>query len=308
MKVALFGGTGFVGKYITDELLNNGHIPLLLVRPGSENKVSRANDCTLNIGDISDKEIIENTIKESDAIIYNIGLIRQYPKKGITFEKTHFEGAKCCIDIAKELGVKRFILMSANGVKYDGTKYQSTKFLADQYLKNSNLNWTIFRPSLIFGDPKGTIEFCTQLRNDMLNLPLPAPLFFEKLNVINAGKFSMSPIHITDVAKCFVKCIEMENTYEKIYNLGGPYSYNWIELIDAISKASEKNKWKIPAPVEPIKMAAMMLEWLPIFPITKDQLTMLLEGNTCNSRTAFDEFDIQPTEFTVENLSYLSAN
>ena len=308
MKVALFGGTGFVGKYITDELLNNGHNPLLLVRPGSENKVSRANDCTLNIGDISDKEIIENTIKESDAIIYNIGLIRQYPKKGITFEKTHFEGAKYCIDIAKELGVKRFILMSANGVKYDGTKYQSTKFLADQYLKNSNLNWTIFRPSLIFGDPKGTIEFCTQLRNDMLNLPLPAPLFFEKLNVINAGKFSMSPIHITDVAKCFVKCIEMENTYEKIYNLGGPYSYNWIELIDTISKASEKNKWKIPAPVEPIKMAAMMLEWLPIFPITKDQLTMLLEGNTCNSRTAFDEFDIQPTEFTVENLSYLSAN
>ena len=308
MKVALFGGTGFVGKYITDELLNNGHIPLLLVRPRSENKVSRANDCTLNIGDISDKEIIENTIKESDAIIYNIGLIRQYPKKGITFEKTHFEGAKCCIDIAKEIGVKRFILMSANGVKYDGTKYQSTKFLADQYLKNSNLNWTIFRPSLIFGDPKGAIEFCTQLRNDMLNLPLPAPLFFEKLNVINAGKFSMSPIHITDVAKCFVKCIEMENTYEKIYNLGGPYSYNWIELIDTISKASEKNKWKIPAPVEPIKMAAMMLEWLPIFPITKDQLTMLLEGNACNSRTAFDEFDIQPTEFTVENLSYLSAN
>ena len=308
MKVALFGGTGFVGKYITDKLLNNGHIPLLLVRPGSENKVSRANDCTLNIGDISDKEIIENTIKESDAIIYNIGLIRQYPKKGITFEKTHFEGAKYCIDIAKELGVKRFILMSANGVKYEGTKYQSTKFLADQYLKNSNLNWTIFRPSLIFGDPKGTIEFCTQLRNDMLNLPLPAPLFFEKLNVINAGKFSMSPIHITDVAKCFVKCIEMENTFEKIYNLGGPYSYNWIELIDTISKASEKNKWKIPAPVEPIKMAAMMLEWLPIFPITKDQLTMLLEGNTCNSRTAFDEFDIQPTEFTVENLSYLSAN
>jgi len=96
--------------------------------------------------------------------------------------------------------------------------------------------------------------------------------------------------------------------HQKIYNLGGPYSYNWIELIDTISKASEKNKWKIPAPVEPIKMAAMMLEWLPIFPITKDQLTMLLEGNTCNSRTAFDEFDIQPTEFTVENLSYLSAN
>ena len=52
MKVALFGGTGFVGKHITDELLNNGHNPVLLVRPGSENKVSRSSECTINTGDI----------------------------------------------------------------------------------------------------------------------------------------------------------------------------------------------------------------------------------------------------------------
>jgi len=307
MKVALFGGTGFVGTYITDELLHNNHNPILLVRPGSENKISRSNDCTVNIGDISDKEIIESTINGAEAVIYNIGLIRQYPRKGITFEKTHFEGAKHCIDIAMELGVKRFILMSANGVKYEGTKYQSTKFLADQYLRNSDLDWTIFRPSLIFGDPKGTIEFCTQLRNDMLNLPLPAPLFFDKLNFLNAGKFSMSPIHISDVAKFFVNSIDEKKTFGKIYNLGGPNSYNWIELIDTICNAINKRKWKIPAPVEPIKLAATMLQWLPLFPITKDQLTMLLEGNTCDSSAFFKEFGIQPTEFSVENLSYLSS-
>ena len=104
-----------------------------------ESKVSRSSECTINTGDISEKEIIKKTIKDADAVIYNIGLIRQYPKKGITFENAHFEGAKRCIDIAKELGVKRFILMSANGVKYEGTKYQSTKFLADQYLKNSKV-------------------------------------------------------------------------------------------------------------------------------------------------------------------------
>ena len=307
MNVALFGGTGFVGTYLIEELLNNNHTPVLLVREGSENKVTRAKDCIINIGDVSDKKTIEDTIRDVDAVIYNIGLIRQFPRKGITFENIHFEGAKLCIDTASKIGVKRFILMSANGVKYEGTKYQSTKFLADQYLKNSTLDWTIFRPSLIFGNPKGKIEFCTQLRDDMLGLPLPAPLFFDGININNAGKFSMSPIHISDVAQFFIKCLDMKETYGKIYNLGGPKDYNWIEIIDSISKASAKNKWKIPAPVEPIKLAAMLLDWLPLFPITKDQLTMLLEGNTCDSSVAFDEFDIEPTEFSAENLSYLST-
>ena len=76
MKVALFGGTGFVGTYITEELLNNNHDPVLLVRPGSENKVYLPDKCHVNIGDITDFKLIEQTIENTDAVIYNIGIIR----------------------------------------------------------------------------------------------------------------------------------------------------------------------------------------------------------------------------------------
>jgi NADH dehydrogenase len=306
MKVALFGGTGFVGTYIAKELLKNNHDPHLLVRPGSEYKVFQPEKCKVNIGDLKDFETIELTVKDSDAVIYNIGIIRQFPKKEITFEAIHFEGAKHCIDVAKKFGIKRFILMSANGVKYDGTVYQSTKFLADQYLKNTGLDWTIFRPSLIFGNPNGRQEFCSQLREDMLNLPLPAPLFFEGFNPWNAGQFAMSPIHVKDVASIFVKALVMEKTIGKIYELGGPESYNWIQLIDIISAASGKKKWKIPAPVTPIKLAASIFERFPFFPITKDQVTMLLEGNTCDSTSSFENFEVDPISFSSENLGYLA--
>ena len=306
MKVALFGGTGFVGTYITEELLNNNHDPVLLVRPGSENKVYLPEKCHVNIGDITDFESIEQTINNTDAVIYNIGIIRQFPKKGITFEAMHFEGARHCMEAAERLGVKRFILMSANGVKYNGTLYQSTKFLAEQYLKNTELEWTIFRPSLIFGDPKGTQEFCSQLRDDMLSLPLPAPLFFEGLIPWAAGKFEMSPVHIKDVAVFFVKALNNGKTIGKIYELGGPKSYTWIELIDLIAAASRKKKWKIPAPVTPIKLAASIFERFPFFPITKDQLTMLLEGNTCDSTNSFKLFEVDPISFSTENLEYLA--
>ena len=307
MKVALFGGTGFVGTYITEELLNNNHDPVLLVRPGSENKVYLPEKCHVNIGDITDFESIEQTINNTDAVIYNIGIIRQFPKKGITFEAMHFEGARHCMEAAERLGVKRFILMSANGVKYNGTLYQSTKFLAEQYLKNTELEWTIFRPSLIFGDPKGTQEFCSQLRDDMLSLPLPAPLFFEGLIPWAAGKFEMSPVHIKDVAVFFVKALNNGKTIGKIYELGGPKSYTWIELIDLIAAASGKKKWKIPAPVTPIKLAASIFERFPFFPITKEQLTMLLEGNTCDSTVAYKDFEFVPTNFSIENLEYLAS-
>ena len=306
MKVALFGGTGFVGTYITEELLNNNHDPVLLVRPGSENKVYLPEKCHVNIGDITDFESIEQTINNTDAVIYNIGIIRQFPKKGITFEAMNFEGARHCMEAAERLGVKRFILMSANGVKYNGTLYQSTKFLAEQYLKNTELEWTIFRPSLIFGDPKGTQEFCSQLRDDMLSLPLPAPLFFEGLIPWAAGKFEMSPVHIKDVAVFFVKALNIGKTIGEIYELGGPKSYTWIELIDLIAAASRKKKWKIPAPVTPIKLAASIFERFPFFPITKDQLTMLLEGNTCDSTNSFKLFEVDPISFSTENLEYLA--
>ena len=306
MKVALFGGTGFVGAYIAEELLKNNHDPHLLVRPGSEHKVFQPDKCKVNIGDLRDFETIELIVKDSDAVIYNIGIIRQFPKKGITFEAIHFEGAKHCIDVAKNFGIKRFILMSANEVKYDGTVYQSTKFLADQYLKNTGLDWTIFRPSLIFGNPKGRQEFCSQLRDDMLSLPLPAPLFFEGLVPWTAGQFEMSPIHIKDVAVFFVKALNIGKTIGEIYELGGPKSYTWMELIDLISAASGKKKWKIPAPVTPIKLAASIFERFPFFPITKDQLTMLLEGNTCDSTSSFKFFEVDPISFSTENLEYLA--
>ena len=306
MKVALFGGTGFVGTYITEELLNNNHDPVLLVRPGSENKVYLPEKCHVNIGDVTDFESIEQKINHTYSVIYNIGIIRQFPKKGITFEAMHFEGARHCMEAAERLGVKRFILMSANGVKYNGTLYQSTKFLAEQYLKNTELEWTIFRPSLIFGDPKGTQEFCSQLRDDMLSLPLPAPLFFEGLIPWAAGKFEMSPVHIKDVAVFFVKALNNGKTIGKIYELGGPKSYTWIELIDLIAAASGKKKWKIPAPVIPIKLAASIFERFPFFPITKDQLTMLLEGNTCDSTNSFKLFEVDPISFSTENLEYLA--
>ena len=295
-----------MGSYMVRELIRNKFIPRLLVRKGSESKKPSA--CEVVYGDIQDKNTVIDTIGGTDAVIFNIGIIRQFPKKGISYEKLHSDGARCCINAACKLGVNRFILMSANGVKSDGTGYQKTKWQADEYLQKSGLNWTIFRPSLIFGDPggQGRSEFCTQLRDEMLSIPLPAPLFYDGIFPLNAGLFSMSPIHVTNVAEYFVKSITMEKSIGKIYNLGGPETVHWKKVIDYIAMASGKRKWTMPVPGGTIKMVADLFDRFAWFPITRDQLTMLMQGNAV-SEQYFTEFNITPKSFSAENLGYLKA-
>jgi len=307
MKVAVFGGTGFVGSYLIDELIASDHIPRVLVRPGSEEKLMQADKCEPVHGDISDKIAIGDTLAGTEAAIYNIGIIKQFPRNGITYEDLQFDGARNCMDQCKELGIDRFILMSANGVRPDGTGYQKTKWLAEQYLMNTDLKWTIFRPSLIFGDPRGSNrpEFCTQLKKDLIRPPIPAPLFHDGIVPVDAGRFSMSPIHVKDVASIFVGSLASEDTASKIFELGGPHTLGWKEIIKTVAKGSGKNKWTIPAPAIFIRSIAALFDRFSWFPITRDQLTMLMEGNTCETSNLFTKFRAVPIPFTAEELSYL---
>tara|TARA_B100000287_G_scaffold10635_2_gene10766 strand:+ start:3289 stop:4215 length:927 start_codon:yes stop_codon:yes gene_type:complete len=306
MKIAVFGGTGFVGSYIIDNLIENQFTPRILVRENSKKKIISAEKCEVVIGDIFDEEAIKEVLNGVDAVIYTIGLIREFPSLGITFEKLHFEGAVKCMDLSSEAGIKRFILMSANGVCPDGTGYQKTKWMSEQYLKNTDLDWTIFRPSTIFGDPRGQgrPEFFTQLKSDLIELPLPAPLFHQGLLPFNAGSFLMSPIHIKDVAQFFVKSIKGEKYYGKVFELGNE-NHTWKEMLRMLTSALNKNKLMIPAPIGPIMAVASILDRFSWFPATKDQLIMLAEGNTCDSSKLFSDFKIEPTPLNPDNLSYL---
>jgi NADH dehydrogenase len=307
MKVSLFGGTGFVGSYIIQELIKRDFITQVLVRKGSESKI--ISNVEIFIGDINNNNDIIETMKSSEVVIYTIGIIREYLTKGITYERLHLQGVKNCIEVASKLGINRFILMSANGVKPDGTDYQKTKWQAEELLKTSDLNWTIFRPSLIFGNPKGNgrTEFCIQLRDDMLSLPFPAPLFYTGLFPIHAGSFCMSPIHVKNVAEFFVKAIQKSESIGKTYTLGGIKSHTWKEIIHEIAIASRKRTWKIPVPVFGIKIAAALLDRFEWFPITEDQLTMLMEGNSVKQHY-FSDYGIESIPFTRDNLNYLKDN
>ena len=307
MNVAIFGGTGFVGSYLVDELLANGHLPRLLTRAGSEVKISRPDDCATITGDISDLAAVRRVIDGVDAVIYNIGILKEQPEQGITFEALHFEGARVAMDLAKDAGVKRFLLMSANGVKADGTRYQRTKHQAERYLQASELDWTIFRPSVIFGDPRGQMEFATQLYRDLVASVFPAPMFHDGILPSGAGSLQLAPVFVKDVARIFVQSLSRQDSLGQTLCLGGPQSLSWKRILQTIGQATGRRVSGLPTPAWAVKALAVLLDGWDIMPITADQLTMLMEGNTCDSAAVYLAYGIEPTAFSSDNLRYLNS-
>jgi len=306
MRVGLFGGTGFVGSYLVDELLARGHRPRLLVRPGSAARVGRG--CETVSGSVEDDEAVRGTVEGCEAVAFNIGILREFPDQGVTFEALQHRAAVRAMEAAGAAGVRRFLLMSANGAKPDGTPYQRTKYRAEEHLRGTDLEWTIFRPSVIFGDPRGRSEFATRLREEVVAPPVPAPLFHPGLLPLNAGRFELQPVHVADVAGVFVRALETPGATRRTYVLCGPKALSWAHIIQVIARASGKRrKLVFPVPALAVKAAAAPLERFEFSPVTRDQITMLLEGNTGDSSEVFREFGIAPTPFDEASLAYLKG-
>ena len=306
MRVAVIGGTGFVGGYLTDALLAAGHEPVLLVREGSESKVRQRDRVTTVTGNIGAPEALRNALDGCDAVIYNVGILREFPRDGITFESTQYDGVVRTVAAAKEAGAKRLLLMSANGVKRPGTAYQETKRRAEEHAMQSGLDVTVLRPSVIFGDPRGTMEFATQLYGEMVRPPIPAVGFFSGWDR-DKGAVVMSPVHIEDVSSAFVAALEDDSTIGSTISLGGSESLTWPEMIRRIAAAAGKKKIILPMPIALMRVGATLLDWLPFFPVTRDQLTMLEEGNTADPAALERLIGRKPRAFTAETLAYLAG-
>jgi uncharacterized protein YbjT (DUF2867 family) len=306
VKVAIIGGTGFVGSYLVDALLDAGHEPHVLVRAGSEGKLRRANECRITKGDLDAPDAIDAVVKGCDAVIYNVGILREFPRQGITFEAMQYRGAEAVAEAAKRAGIKRFLLMSANGIDSAETPYQTTKLKAEAVIRESGLDFTIFRPSVIFGDPRGTMEFATQLYQEMVRVPLPAVGFHTGLSP-RGGEVLMSPVHVRDVADAFVNALADDTTIGQSYVLGGPEVVSWPEMLRRIAAAVGKSKLILPMPIGFMKFGATLFDWLPFFPVTRDQLTMLADGNTAEPDDVAALIKREPAAFSPENLDYLAG-
>lgn len=306
MRVAVVGGTGFVGSYLCEALVRAGHTLSLLVREGSEDRAAHVHGARLVTGDLSSGASLDELVEGCDAVLYNVGILREIPRAGVTFEAMQYQGVVDTLAAAGRAGVRRCLLMSANGVKSAGTRYQDTKWRAERHALESGLDVTVLRPSVVFGDPRGRMEFATQLCRDMVDMPLPAVAFFSGLSPAE-GAVVMSPVHVEDVADAFAAALGDDATVGRIYELGGPEVLTWSDMIERIGTAVGRNKLILPMPIGLMRLAATLFDRLPFFPVTRDQLTMLEEGNTADPAVIAGLIGRPPRAFDAAGLRYLAG-
>ncbi|RMF73352.1 MAG: NAD-dependent epimerase/dehydratase family protein, partial [Alphaproteobacteria bacterium] len=147
MRVFVTGGTGFVGRELVNQLLAAEHEVICLARPGSEGKLARHDRLRIQPGDAVSGDGLAQGMAGCDAVIHLIGIIRAFPARGITFDKLHVQATERVVAACRKNGIRRYLHMSANGTRPDAVSpYHQTKWRAEERVRQSELDWTIFRP------------------------------------------------------------------------------------------------------------------------------------------------------------------
>lgn len=272
-----------MGNHVIDALLEKGHQVRVLVRPRSKDKLKRANETETVFGEATEFSDLVNGAQDRDAIIHLIGIIRELPKRGITFHLLHTQVTSNIISAAKEAGVSRLLHMSALGARPDSpTAYLRTKFEAQELVCKSGLEYTIFRPSIIFGDGGEAIRMFANMVQKRI------------VPIVGNGKYRYQPINVKTVAQSFERSLHLEETKHHIFDLGGPDEVTFNNIIDTIARVMEKKILKIHIPLFPLRILTSILQRFPDYPLTTEQITMLLEGSTCNTRPFYETFGLTP--------------
>jgi NADH dehydrogenase len=297
MKVFLTGATGFVGNQILRDLIEAEHTVKALVREGSESKLP-VNPEQLEIvqGDALDKSSYHGSLSDCDAVINLIGIIREFPKQGINFERMHVRTTQFLVETALAEGVDRYVQMSALGVSHDSdSKYFTTKARAEDMIRASGLKHTIIRPSLIFGPGDEFINYFADIIRKFHTIP-----------VIGHGKYRMEPVYIKDVSKAFVQSLDKPETINQTFEMGGPERFEYEEMMHTVKKALGTWALTIHYPKSLMMTLAGILQYYKFFPLTTDQIIQLFEENITDDDSVYQVYDIQPTPFEETINGYLN--
>lgn len=282
--ILLTGATGFVGRHVAQLLRSQGRPVRCLVRDSARAAALVARGCEIAQGEMTDRASLRRAAEGCATVVHLVSIIAGKPAD---FERVMEQGTRELISAAGEAGARRFLLMSALGTgerTRELTPYYRAKWAMEQSVESSDLEWTIFRPSFVFGRDGGALP-----------LLLRQVRYAPAVPVIGDGKRRLQPIWVDDVAAFVARALSTPAATNCAFELGGPEVVSWNELYLRIARVLGKRRALLHVPLGLVRTGAALAERLPRPPLTRDQLTMLaFADNVCDPAPATKTLGIDP--------------
>jgi NADH dehydrogenase len=304
MKTAtVFGGTGFVGRYVVRELARAGYIVKVATRIPERGYFLKPYGKVGHVVPVrcvySDQKSIDQAVHGAEVVVNCIGAL--YERRRGDFQFLHADLPQAIAGACERLGVKRLVHISALGVDRSLSRYGKTKLAGEKAVLETFPQATILRPSVIFGP-----------EDEFFNMFAGLARFMPVLPLIGGGKTKFQPVYVGDVAAAVMRAINrpaqgLDNPQGSIYELGGPAVLSFREIYERLFQWTGHRRALVSIPFGIARMQAGILKMIPPKPLlTPDQVLSLETDNVVSAGAAgFAELGLQPTGMALIVTGYL---
>lgn len=297
VNVLVIGSSGFVGRHLVNALVARGCRVLAPTRRRERAKhLILLPTCDIVEADVHDDATLERLIRGQDAVINLVGILHGTQQQ---FARAHVELPRRIVAACEKLGVRRYLHMSALGADPDGPSlYQRSKGEAEGLVRACPLDWTIFRPSVIFGAEDKFLNLFARLARWFPMLP------------IGGADVRFQPVWVEDVAMAFANSLDNHATYRKTYELAGPKIYTLRELVHFAAAASGHRRPVVALPDSIARLQAWLMEHAPGEPLlSRDNLDSMKRDNVASQQPyrPAPELGITATPLEAEASIYLAG-
>jgi NADH dehydrogenase len=294
----VFGGSGFIGRYVVKRLAQQGFIVRVAVRDPEAALFLKPMGAVGQIvplyASVTNEGTVQRAVEGAEVVVNLVGALTE--SRAATFQAIHTEGSERIARLSAAAGVSRLIQMSAIGADpASPSTYASTKGKAEEAVLAAFPAATILRPSLVFG-----------LEDQFFNRFAAIARISPVMPVI-AGETKMQPVFVGDLADAVMAALASSSTPGKIFEIGGPRVWTFREILAFILKTTHRDRRLVDVPMGVARVQAAIMQHLPGKPLTPDQLLMLSKDNVVSAGAAgLADLGITPTPVELIVPAYLS--
>jgi len=278
--VTVFGGSGFLGRYVVQALARSGcRIKAAVRRPELAlhlQPLGTVGQIALLQANIRDEKSVAEAVRGADWVINLVGILQ--PSGRQTFKAVHAEAPETIAKAAKAHGARGFVQISAVGAdRLSQSVYARTKGEGEARALAAFPESVILRPSLVFGPEDNFF-------NRFAGLAALSPVM-----PLIGGQTRFQPVYVGDIARAVTAAISGQATEGAVYELGGPTVYSFREILQKVCEWTQRERFLLPIPFWAAKVPAFFLQVLPGAPITIDQIRMLQNDNIVSAEAIRDQ-------------------